>query len=76
MVTAGPTTWDQAYEISASGISVFVLEPMRVTTLPGRAVIVGPPAMVAVGVAEGAGVPLATGQERGVAAGAVTPGLR
>lgn len=55
---------------------MFVLEPMRVTTLPGRAVIVGPPAMVAVGVAEGAGVPLATGQERGVAAGAVTPGLR
>lgn len=52
---------------------VFKLEPMRVTTLPGRAVIVGPPAIVAVGVADGAGVPLAIGQDTGLAAGAVTP---
>lgn len=74
MPAASPATWDQAYERSTSGIRVLVFEPMRVTTLPGMAVIVGPLAMVAVGFAEGAGVPLATGQGKtGVGTGAVAP---
>lgn len=47
---------------------------MRVTTLPGRAVMVGPPAMVAVGVSEGAGVPVETGHgNANFGIGAVAP---
>lgn len=53
---------------------MLVFEPMRVTTLPGRAVMVVPPAMIAVGVSKGAGVPVGTGHGKvNLGVGAVAP---